>query len=76
MKDWWSNKNNLKRQFSIKNKIESEVLYLNFENLNDMHYKFPDEFKSIFDHISVRYYQALNQKIKIELKCQNHCGNE
>ena len=41
-----------------------------------MHYKFPEEFKSIFDHIGVRYYKALNQKLKIELQCQNICGGE
>jgi len=60
MIDWYTNKNQLKRQFSIKNKTESEVLYLDFGSLHDMHYKFPDEFKSIFDHIGVRYYKALN----------------
>jgi hypothetical protein len=41
-----------------------------------MHYKFPDEFKSIFDHIGVRYYKALNQKLKIELECKKYVGGE
>lgn len=76
MKEWWQNKNHLKRQFSIKNKIESEVLFLDFGSLHDMHFKFPEEFKSIFDHIGVRYYKALNRKVKIELQCQQACGNE
>ena len=41
-----------------------------------MHYKFPEEFKSIFDHIGVRYYKALNIKLKIELECKHHVGDE
>jgi len=41
-----------------------------------MHYKFPEEFKSIFDHIGVRYYKALNQKLKIELDCKKACEKE
>jgi hypothetical protein len=76
MKDWWVNKNQLKRQFSIKNKVESEVLFLSFESLHDMHFKFPDEFSSIFDHIGVRYYKALQKKINIELMCSKHVGEE
>jgi predicted sulfurtransferase len=52
------------------------VLFLDFGSLHDMHFKFPEEFKSIFDHIGVRYYKALNQKLKIELQCQNHVGDE
>jgi len=41
-----------------------------------MHFKFPDEFSSIFDHIGVRYYKALNQKVAIELQCSNYVGDE
>ena len=41
-----------------------------------MHFKFPEEFKSIFDHIGVRYYKALQKKINVELMCSKHVGEE
>ena len=51
MKDWYKFKNKIKRQFTVKTTLETEVLYLNFDSLHEMADRFPDDFKSIFDHI-------------------------
>ena len=59
----------LKREFTIKSQVESELLTLDLEFLDKMRVEFSEEFEFLFES----GFKRLNRSLKIKLAAIRYC---
>jgi len=74
--DWYENYYDLKRDFSIRASKDTQVFYLTAKQLESMNELHPDDFKSIFGAIRIRYNKSKAHKNKIEKECRFICRTD
>lgn len=75
MKDWFSNRNKLLRQFSVISKDNSEALYLGMQHLYQMEMEFLNCFQDLFDSAFRRLRNAWVIKLDAIRQC-NKINND
>lgn len=63
--NWYDNYYKLKRHFSIRTSLSSEVLYLDIDKIKSMGDKYPKDFDTIFGQIGQRYKRSMAHKLKV-----------